>query len=75
MEPAYNIKNIAPAEPSLKRNIVPHAKRVENFAPLPWRAQPDSLWRHLPDSSVLQETEIEMKIPGTPYIIIDRSKR
>jgi len=62
METVYNVENIALAEPSLKRNIVPNAKRIENFAPLAWRAQPDSLWRHLPDSSVLQETEIEMAL-------------
>ena len=60
MKTAYNIEKTALAEHSLKGNLVPNAKRIENFASLPWRAQPDSLWRHLPCSSVLQETEIEM---------------
>jgi hypothetical protein len=56
----YNIDKFALAEHSLKRKFGPDAKRIKNFASLPWRAQPDSLWGHLPHSSVLQETEIEM---------------
>jgi len=78
METAYNIENTSLAEHSLKRNIVPHAKRIENFAPLPWRAQPDSLWRHLPYSSVLQETETEMAfakkcfLPPTFHLFLPR---
>ena len=68
MEIAYNIKNTALAEPSLKRNIVPTAKKIEIFAPFPWRTQPDSLWGHLPYPSVLQETEIEMAFVKKDFI-------
>jgi len=60
METPYNLYKAPSAEPSLKRNIVPDAKRSKNFTSLPWRAQPDSLWGHLPDSSVLQKTEIKI---------------
>ena len=56
----YNIDKTVPAEPSLKGNIVPDAKRSENFTSIPWRAQSDSLWGHLPYSSVLQKTENKM---------------
>jgi len=69
METAYIIENIALAEPSLKRNIVAGAQRIENFASLPWRTQPDALWGHLPDSSVLQETEIEMALAKTGLLL------
>ena len=65
METLYNFNKTLPAEPSLKRNIVPNAKRSENFTPLPWRAQSDSLWGHLPYPSVLQETEVEMVFAKT----------
>jgi len=65
METLYNLDKTPPAEPSLIGNIVPDAKRSENFTSLPWRAQPDSLWRHLPDSSVLQKTEIKMVFAKT----------
>jgi len=51
----YNGKNLVLAEHSLKRNLVPDAKRSENFTSLPWRAQSDSLWGHLPYPSVLQK--------------------
>ena len=60
MEILYNRNKILPAEHSLKGNIVPNAKRSENFTSLPWRAQSDSLWGHLPYSSVLQKTETQM---------------
>src|SRR5512139_3904919 len=65
MKIAYNCDKSSLAEPSLKRNIVPDAQRTENFTSLPWRAQPDSLWGHLPYSSVLQKTEIEMVFAKT----------
>jgi hypothetical protein len=65
METLYNLDKTPSAEPSLKGNIVPDAKRSENFTSLPGRAQPDSLWRHLPYSSVLQKTEIEMVFAKT----------
>src|SRR4030043_2079650 len=67
MEILYNRNKILPAEPSLKGNIVPDAKRIENFTYLPWRAQPDSLWGHLPYSSVLQKTEIKMVFAKTGF--------
>jgi len=47
MENAYNIRKLVLAEHSLKRNIVPDAKRIEIFAPFPWKAQPDTLWKDL----------------------------
>ena len=65
METLYNLDKTSPAEPSLKWNIVTDAKRTENFTSLPWRAQPDSLWGHLPYSSVLQKAEIEMVFAKT----------
>src|SRR4030043_2191561 len=65
METLYNGKNLVLAEHSLKRNIVPDAKRSENFTSLPWRAQSDSLRGHLPYSSVLQKTEIKMVFAKT----------
>jgi hypothetical protein len=65
MKITYNCDKSSLAEPSLKRNIVPDAKRTENFTSLPWRAQPDSFWGHFPYSSVLQETEIEMVFAKT----------
>src|SRR4030043_2288347 len=65
MEILYNGKNLVLAEHSLKRNIVPDAKRSENFTCLPWGAQSDSLWGHLPDSSVLQKTQIKMVFAKT----------
>src|SRR4030043_948923 len=65
MEILYNRNKILPAEHSLKGNIVPDAKRSKNFTSLPWRAQSDSLWGHLPYSSVLQKTEIKMVFAKT----------
>src|SRR4030067_1467339 len=65
METLYNLDKTPSAEPSLKRNIVPDAKRSENFTSLPWRAQSDSLWGHRPYSSVLQKTEIKMVFAKT----------
>lgn len=65
METLYNCNKMPSAEPSLKGNIVPNAKRTENFTSLPWRAQPDSLWGHLPYSSVLQKAEIEVVFAKT----------
>jgi len=65
MKTLYNLDKTSPAEPSLKGNIVPDAKRSENFTYLPWRAQSDSLWGHLPYSSVLQKTEIKMVFAKT----------
>jgi hypothetical protein len=47
MKNAYNIRNLVLAEHSLERNIVPDAKRIEIFAPFPWKAQPDTLWKDL----------------------------
>ena len=61
----YNIDKTVPAEPSLKGNIVPDAKRSENFISIPWKAQSDSLWGHLPYSSVFQKTEIKMVFAKT----------
>ena len=57
MEIKYYIDKTSPAEHSLKRNIVPDAKRTENFTSLPWRTQSASFWRHLPYSSILQKAE------------------
>ena len=57
MKTAYNVKKLVLAEPSLKRNIVPDVKRIENFAPPPWRTQPDALWRDLSHLSVFQKIE------------------
>ena len=65
MEMLYNLIKTLSAEPSLKGNIVPDAKRSKNFTPLPGRTQPDSLWGHLPHSSVLQKTEIKMVFAKT----------
>src|SRR5208283_3361854 len=65
METLYNREKILPAEPSLKGNIVPDAKRPENFTSVPGRAQSDSLWGHLPYSSVLQKTENKMVFAKT----------
>src|SRR4030043_760467 len=65
METLYNCDKTSLAEHSLKGNIVPDAKRSENFTSLPWRAQPDSLRGHLPYSSVLQKTEIKMVFAKT----------
>src|SRR4030065_1243796 len=65
METLYNLDKTPSAEHSLKVNIVPGAKRSENFTYLPWRAQSDSLWGHLPYSSVLQKTEIKMVFAKT----------
>src|SRR4030043_800215 len=65
METLYNCDKTSLAEHSLKGNIVPDAKRSENFTSLPWRTQPDSLWGHLPYSSVLQKTEIKMVFAKT----------
>src|SRR4030043_1018912 len=67
MKITYNCDKSFLAEPSLKGNIVPDAKRIENFTYLPWRAQPDSLWGHLPYSSVLQKTEIKMVFAKTDF--------
>ena len=52
METLYNLDKTPSAEPSFKRNIVPNAKRSENFTSLPWRAQPDSLCGYLTYSLV-----------------------
>jgi hypothetical protein len=60
METLYNLDKTPSAEPSLKGNIVPDAKRSKNFTSLLGRAQSDSLWGHLPYLSVLQKTEIKM---------------
>ena len=57
MEIKYYIDKTSPAEHSLKRNIVPDVKRIENFAPPPWRTQPDALWRDLSHLSVFQKIE------------------
>src|SRR4030067_1836404 len=65
MKITYNCDKSSLAEHSLKRNIVPDAKRTENFTSLPWRAQSDSLWGHLPYSSVLQKTEVKMVFAKT----------
>ncbi len=42
----YNLDKTPSAEPSLKRNIVPDAKRSKNFTSIPWRVQSDSLCGH-----------------------------
>ena len=60
MKTAYNVKKLVLAEPSLKRNIVPDAKRIKNFAPLPWRTQPDSLWRDPSHLSVFKKIEYKV---------------
>src|SRR3989304_2240089 len=65
MKIAYNCDKTSLAEHSLKGNIVPDAKRTENFTSLPWRAQPDSLRRNLSYSSVLQKAEIKMVFAKT----------
>jgi hypothetical protein len=57
MKTLYNLDKSPSAEPSLKRNIVPDTKRFQNFTSLPWRAQSDSLWERLPDSSAFQKPE------------------
>jgi hypothetical protein len=65
METLYNIDKTPLAKHSLTGNIVPNAKRSKNFTYLPWRAQSDSLWGHLPYSSILQKTEIKMVFAKT----------
>src|SRR3989304_2609124 len=65
MKIAYNCDKTSLAEHSLKGNIVPDAKRTENFTSRPWRAQPDSLRRNLSYSSVLQKAEIKMVFAKT----------
>src|SRR4030043_893149 len=67
MKITYNCDKSFLAEHSLKRNIVPDAKRSKNCTSIPWRAQPDSLWGHLPYSSVLQKTEIKMVFAKTGF--------
>jgi hypothetical protein len=57
MKITYNCDKSSLAEHSLKRNIVPDAKRTENLTSLPWRAQPDSLWGHLTYSLVQLKKE------------------
>ena len=52
METRYNFNKTSPAEPSLKGNIVPDAKRSNQFTSLPWKAQSDSLCGHLTYSVV-----------------------
>ena len=52
MEKLYNLDKTPSAEPSLKRNIVPDAKRSKHFTSLPWKAQSDSLCGHLAYSLV-----------------------
>ena len=66
MQIKYYIDKTPPAEHSLKRNIVPDAKRTENFTSLPWRTQSASLWRHLPYSSILQKAESKESCPVRP---------
>ena len=65
METLYNRDKIPPAEPSLKGNIVPDAKRTENFTPLPWRTLPDLLCGDLSCSSSLQRTAIKIVFAKT----------
>jgi len=60
METLYNRKKILPAEPSLKGNIVPDAKRTENFTSLPGKTLPDLLYGDPSCSSFLQTTAIKM---------------
>ena len=61
MKTVHNVSNkTALAEPYLKSNIVPDAKRNQNFTYLYWRTQCHSLWRDLSCSSVLQEAETQM---------------
>ena len=57
MKAAYNSEKISLAEPSLKGNIVPDAKRPKNFTYLPWGAQPDSLCGYLTYSLVQLKKE------------------
>ena len=57
METPYNLDKTPSAEPSLKRNIVPDAKRSENFTSLSWRVQSDSLCGHLTYSLVQLKKE------------------
>ena len=57
METLYNRDKTLSAEHSLKGNIVPDAKRPENFTSFPWRPQPDSLWEHLTYGSVQLKTQ------------------
>jgi hypothetical protein len=52
METLYILDKTPSAEPSLKGNIVPDAKRAKNFISLPWRGHSDSLCGHLPYSLV-----------------------
>jgi len=65
MKTAYDSEKISLAEPSLKGNIVPDAKRPDNFTSLSWRAQPDSVWGHLLYSLVLQQTGTEIVFAKT----------
>jgi len=61
MKITYNVSNkTALAEPSPIGNIVPNAKRNQNFAPFCGRTQPNPLWRNLSYSSVLQKVENKM---------------
>jgi hypothetical protein len=57
MKALHNRNKILPAEPSLKRNIVPDAKRSENFSSLPWKAYSDSLCGHFTYSLVQLKKE------------------
>jgi len=61
MKITYNVgKKTSLAEPSLKSNIVPDAKRNQSFTYLCWSPQSHSLWRNLPCPSILQKTETQM---------------
>jgi len=57
MKALYNRNKILPAEPSLKRNIVPDAKKSENVSSLPWKAHSDSLCGDLTYSLVQLKKE------------------
>ena len=56
----YYIDKTFPAEPPRKGNIVPDAKRSENFTSILLRAKSNSLWGHLPYPPVLKKTENRM---------------
>ena len=43
-------------------------KMSENFTSLPWRAQSDSVWGHLPDSSVLKKPDIKMAFAKNSFL-------
>jgi hypothetical protein len=60
MKIAHNCGKTSLAEPSLKRNIVPDAKKTEHFTPLPWRTHPILLCGDLSCSSFLQNRAIKM---------------